>query len=98
MIESDADYINEYRNKVEFTIGRRFEDNEICVGFNKGNLNKGIIYVDYPDNIKVISEESILAAKTLETVIKESNFEPYDKITNEGFWRILLFRESKRTK
>jgi len=44
-----------YRNKVEFTIGRRYENNEICVGFNKGNMNKGILYVDYPDNIKAIS-------------------------------------------
>ena len=41
---------------MEFTIGRRYEDNEICVGFNKGNMNKGIIFVDYPDNIKSISK------------------------------------------
>ena len=59
MIECDEDYINEYRNKVEFTIGRRYEDQALCVGFNKGNISKGIIYVDYPDNIKAISKESI---------------------------------------
>jgi tRNA/tmRNA/rRNA uracil-C5-methylase (TrmA/RlmC/RlmD family) len=97
VIESDAHYVNEYRNKVEFTIGRRYEDNEICVGFNKGNINKGIIFVDYPDKIKVISNMALWAAKTLEKVVKESGLEPYDRIKNEGFWRILLYRESKRT-
>lgn len=63
IIETDPEYINEYRNKVEFTIGKRYEDNQICVGFNKGNISKGIIYVDYPDNIKAISKESISVAK-----------------------------------
>ena len=55
VIECDEHYVNEYRNKVEFTIGKRYEDEKICVGFNKGNLNKGITFVDYPDNIKSIS-------------------------------------------
>ena len=59
VIECDKEFVNEYRNKVEFTIGRRYQDNEICVGFNVGNFNKGIIFVDYPDNIKAISKESI---------------------------------------
>ena len=48
IITCDDDYINEYRNKVEFTIGKKYENGEICVGFNKGNLNKGITYVDDP--------------------------------------------------
>ena len=98
VIECDEDKINEYRNKVEFTIGRRYEDNEICIGFNKGNISKGIIYVDYPDNIKAISKESIMAAKILETIVKASGLEPYDRMKNEGYWRIVLFRESKSTK
>jgi len=54
----------------KFTIGRRYEDNEICVGFNKGNINKGIIYVDYPDNIKVISSIALWAAKNIRTNCK----------------------------
>ncbi|CDW77363.1 tiny fragments locus 9c protein [Stylonychia lemnae] len=98
IIECDEDYINEYRNKVEFTVGRRYEDNEICVGFNKGNMNKGILYVDYPDTIKPISKNSIRAAKQLEKIIKESQIEPYDRKSNQGYWRILLYRESKKTK
>ncbi len=55
VIECDADYIDGYRNKVEFTIGKRYEDDKICVGFNKGSMNKGNLFVDYPDNIRAIS-------------------------------------------
>eukprot|EP00347_Sterkiella_histriomuscorum_P007969 403346871 len=97
VIECDLDYINQYRNKVEFTIGRRFEDNEICVGFNKGNMSKGIMYVDYPDNIKSISDSSVQVAKIVEKIVKDSGIEPYDRKINQGFWRILLYRESKKT-
>lgn len=82
IIECDEQYLNGYRNKVEFTIGRRFEDNEICVGFNKGNISKGIIYVDYPDNIKAISPESLQVAKTVEKIIKDLGEEPYDRTNN----------------
>jgi hypothetical protein len=59
VIECDSNYIDGYRNKVEFTIGREFIDQSqegpLCVGFNIGNLAKGIIYAGRPDNIKVIS-------------------------------------------
>lgn len=98
IIECDEGFRDQYRNKVEFTIGKRYEDNEICVGFNKGNLNKGITFVDYPDNIKAISHQSIQAAKTLEAYVKQSGIEPYDRRINQGYWRILLYRESKQTK
>ena len=61
-------------------------------------MNKGILYVDYPDSIKAISQNSIRAAKKLETIINDTQIEPYDRKTNSGFWRILLYRESKKTK
>ena len=61
-------------------------------------MSKGIIYVDTPENISVISDESKKAAKILESLIQEFSIEPYDRIKNEGFWRILLWRESKKTK
>lgn len=35
----------------------------VCVGFNRGNLGKGISFVEKPDNIKVNSAESIMVAK-----------------------------------
>lgn len=106
VIECDRDYIKGYRNKSEFTIGREFagigKTGEIVVGFNKGNMSKGIIYVDKPDNIQVVSEESKQVAKSIEKLVRQFNekygIEPYDRINNKGFWRILLHRESKKTK
>ena len=65
-------------------------------------MSKGIMFVGKPDNIKVISKASLVVAKKLEAIIKDFNekygIEPYDRLKNEGFWRIILYRESKKTK
>lgn len=86
---------------MELTIGRRYQEDvekgPICVGFNNGNLSKGIIYVDKPDNIKVNSQESLLAGRAFEQIVVESGLEPYDRVKNEGYWRIFLYRECKLT-
>jgi len=94
-----------YRNKVEFTVGRPYagpdaeaSEEEIIVGFNRGNLAKGISFVDKPDEIRVNSKESLVACKRFETIVQQSELEPYDRTTNSGFWRIFLYRESKTTK
>ena len=72
------DKLEGYRNKVEFTVGRIYEpareghdelwnqEAPICVGFNRSNLTKGIEFVEQPDDIKVNSKESIIAAKQFE--------------------------------
>lgn len=62
-----SEHINAYRNKVEFTIGRKYDienkcPGEICVGFNVGDSAKGVNYVDSPAGTKVNSDESLLAA------------------------------------
>lgn len=107
-----TDNLDGYRNKVEFTVGRMYApprddvdelwNNQapVCVGFNRGNLAKGISFVEKPDNIKVNSVESIIVAKQFEEIVLESpsELEPFSKMTNKGFWRILLYRESKVTK
>ena len=102
IIECDEGYRVGYRNKVEFTIGRKFtkigERGPICVGFNIGNMSKGILFVEQPDNILTISKESISVAKVMEKIVTESEMEPYDRMNNTGFWRIVLYRESKKTK
>jgi len=71
---------------------------EIIVGFNRGNLAKGISFVDKPDEIRVNSNESLVACKRFEKIVQHSEMEPYDRTTNSGFWRIFLYRESKTTK
>lgn len=97
IIECEEQFRDSYRNKVEFTIGRRYQDDAICVGFNTGNLSKGITYVDYPDGLKTNSAESVQVAKAIEALVIESGVEPYDRRLNQGYWRLLLYRESKRT-
>ena len=107
IIHSDA--LEGYRNKVEFTVGYQYApprdgENElwskgpVCVGFNRGNLAKGISFVEKPDSIKVNSAESLIAARKFERIVAESGLPPYDKSVNRGFWRILVYRESKVTK
>jgi tRNA/tmRNA/rRNA uracil-C5-methylase (TrmA/RlmC/RlmD family) len=97
IIECEEEHRDQYRNKVEFTIGRTYKDNAICVGFNTGNPSKGITFVDYPDGIKTNSVESVLVAKKVQDLVIASGIEPYDRRVNLGFWRLLLYRESKRT-
>jgi tRNA/tmRNA/rRNA uracil-C5-methylase (TrmA/RlmC/RlmD family) len=53
--------------------------------------------VDLPDGIKTNSAESVWVAKKVEKMVKDSGIEPYDKRVNKGYWRLVLFRESKRT-
>ena len=60
------------------------------------------MYTGKPDNISVISKESKIVAKQAEEIVVKFNtehqLEAYDKLTNEGFWRLVLYRESKKTK
>ena len=107
-----TDVLDGYRNKVEFTVGRMYAPPRegvdelwntkapICVGFNRGNLGKGISFVERPDNVRVISAQSVQVAKSFEQIVHEcpEELEPFDKATGKGFWRILLYRESKVTK
>ena len=70
---------------------------DVCVGFNVGDSSKGINFVDSPENTRVNSQESILAAKICEDIVKTSGLEPFVKSKIEGFWRIFLYRESSTT-
>jgi tRNA/tmRNA/rRNA uracil-C5-methylase (TrmA/RlmC/RlmD family) len=95
--------IDEYRNKVEFTVGREYASEglgKVCVGFNRGNLSKGITFVDKPDDIRVNSKESLIMSHRFQSIVEdfEEKYEPYSRTKNEGFWRILLYRESRETK
>lgn len=89
VIRCDEHYLTGYRNKVEFTIGRSFagstdKQGPIIVGFSHGNLSKGIMYTGSPDNICVISQESLHVAKQVEKIVTQLNekhqIEAFDKI------------------
>ena len=67
-------------------------------------MSKGIIFVDSPDDIVVNPKGCLIVCKKFESLVKsfESKnselYSPYDRSLNKGFFRILLYRESKRTK
>lgn len=106
VIDCDEDYIPGYRNKVEFTIGREFksinEKGPLIVGFNQGSVSKGIMYTGRASDAVIISQESKDVATRVEGIVSKFNnlhgTDHYDKIHNKGFWRILLYRESKKTR
>lgn len=107
-----TDVLDGYRNKVEFTVGRGYAppregteelwspEGPINVGFNRGNLSKGISFVESGEAVRVNSANSLHVAKVFEQIVREGpkELEPFDKASGKGFWRILLYRESKVTK
>ena len=61
--------------------------------------------VENPRNVNIISKNAKLIAALMELFIKEtlenqefSNFTPFHRVKQEGFWRYLVVRESDRTK
>ncbi len=104
--------LNGYRNKVEFTVGRGYAPPRqgvdelwnaqapINVGFNRSNLSKGISFGENGDKVKVNSSQSAYVAAIFQEIVRNGpkELEPFDKASGKGFWRILLYRESKVTK
>jgi len=112
-IESNSEKLNEYRNKVELSIGYSSKG-EIEIGFIKGKMEVGNIEVDSVMEYPHASNEAKEASRSLLKIIKEyyesDELKPYDRIisTNEEkkfkeeggklFWRALQIRQSNRTK
>jgi len=101
ILPCDEEYRKGYRNKIEFTIGRNYDDNQLCVGFLKGNANKGLLYVDYPKDLPHISDYAADCAEKLQTLLREYDekyaLNEYNCITHAGCWRMFIYKESKRT-
>lgn len=55
IIECDEEEREGYRNKVEFTIGYKFSEDLLTVGFMKGAMNQGTMMVDDPIDMPHIS-------------------------------------------
>ena len=52
------------------------------------------------DKVKVNSSQSAYVAGIFQEIVRNGpqELEPFDKASGKGFWRILLYRESKVTK
>lgn len=99
VIECDEDQRQGYRNKVEFSIGHKFEDNQLTIGFQKGALNKGVFLVDDPVNLPNISAQSVECAARVQTVLRTFDTKhevgSFNPNTHQGCFRLLIYKESK---
>lgn len=87
-----------YRNKAELTIGVNHEG-KINVGFNRGNFNKGIMWIEEAGDCPIISKEAIKLSQVLQDYIrsKADKLPAFDKFTHKGFWRNIVIRQSNKT-
>ena len=88
-----------YRNKVEFSIGHKFGDPKLTVGFQKGEMKRGIFFVDSPEGMPNTSSQALKCASIAEEIVNSfEGIDAYDTRTHTGVWRLFLYKESKRTK
>lgn len=80
-----------YRNKIEFTVGRD-ANGEICVGNRTGSYVSGNLEIESAESLKIAPERMKKAAKHFEGFVKSSKFEPFDPVTNKGYWKQLTAR------
>lgn len=107
MIESDADKLGGYRNKVELTIGLNARG-EADIGFVRGKIEAQHIEIDSACNYPHVSGEVKAASQSLLKVVKSfqesDGLNVYNRIrtksVEEGkeFWRLMQVRQSGKTK
>ena len=90
--------INGYRNKCEFSVGKHPETNDITVGFRLASYKKGSISVANIDHLENVSDTMKSIVKHFEDFVKESNYEPFDAVSHQGYWKQLTVRQGIRTK
>ncbi|TPX65175.1 hypothetical protein SpCBS45565_g05338 [Spizellomyces sp. 'palustris'] len=83
--------VNGYRNKCEFTFGWNLKREKV-VGFLLGLYKEGIVNVLEPTNTLNVSPAAIKIAATLQTFLRASDLDLYDRINKKGFWRMALVR------
>ncbi|KAI9099856.1 S-adenosyl-L-methionine-dependent methyltransferase [Phlyctochytrium arcticum] len=80
-----------YRNKCEFTFG--WDDKgEKCVGFLLGLFKEGVVNVLPPTDSLHVSPAARDIAAALQTFLRASDLDIYDRIQKKGFWRMTLVR------
>ncbi|GIL57709.1 hypothetical protein Vafri_12872 [Volvox africanus] len=88
--------IERYRNKSEFTAGLD-EHEKPLVGFLRGSFQDGITCVGNPDATRHTSLMAVKLAAAATAYIRDvSQFAPYDKRNQNGYWRLVLVREGRR--
>jgi len=84
--------LNNYRNKVEFTIGKDSNGIENTVGFRIGSYVKGNLAIVAPTKCINCTVESIAVAREFQEFIRALAFTSYDCSTHKGFWQQVVVR------
>ena len=87
----------EYRNKCEFSIGKHPETGETAVGFRLASYRKGCTAVANIDHLPNVSATMKSIVKHFEDFVKNSQYEPFDNISQKGYWKQLTVRQGFRT-
>ncbi len=99
----------EYRNKMEFSIGyetmkreivdgkKIWTDEGVAIGFHPAGSWSEVVSID---DVFIASESVNILRREIEEYFKETNClkkAPWNPLISKGFWRGLIFRESKST-
>ncbi|RHZ45268.1 hypothetical protein Glove_682g22 [Diversispora epigaea] len=80
-----------YRNKCEFTIGKNL-NGEKTVGFLLGAYKDGLNAVLEPEKSLNVSEVAKKIATAMQTYVRKSEYDVYDRKTKQGNWRLTSVR------
>ncbi|RIA91565.1 S-adenosyl-L-methionine-dependent methyltransferase [Glomus cerebriforme] len=83
-----------YRNKCEFTAGLNLKG-EKTVGFLLGAYKDGLNTVLEPDNSIHVSDVAKKIAKAIQSYIRQSLYDVYDRRTKQGNWRQITVRSQQ---
>ncbi|GES95671.1 tRNA (uracil-5-)-methyltransferase homolog A [Rhizophagus clarus] len=83
-----------YRNKCEFTAGLNLKG-EKTVGFLLGAYKDGLNTVLEPHNSIHVSDVAKKIAKAMQSYIRQSLYDVYDRKTKQGNWRQITVRSQK---
>ncbi|KAI9485396.1 MAG: S-adenosyl-L-methionine-dependent methyltransferase [Benjaminiella poitrasii] len=92
IIQSPSIY--EYRTKCEFTIGTDLKG-EKTVGFLLGLYKNGITAISSPNECLHVSKKAKGIAKAMETYVRQSEYDVYDRSEKRGVWRSIMTRTQR---
>lgn len=84
--------LNNYRNKVEFTIGMGVDGKGNTVGFRLGSYREGSMLIVEPSKCINCSLKSLEVGKEFQEFIRSLPHSSYNPSTHKGFWQQLQVR------
>merc|ERR1712013_231155 len=86
--------LDNYRNKVEFTIGVGSDGVGNTIGFRLGSYVKGNLSIIAPTKCPNCTKESIEIAREFQTFIRSLPHPSFNSTTHQGFWQQCVVRTS----